>query len=266
MTVVALIGCGKMGGALLRGWLAAGTVSHVDILEPYGGPRVPKVAVFTDAASFMQGAKKPDIVVFAVKPQVMGDVCAALKPFVPPAALVVSIAAGRTIASFEAIFGPHQPVVRVMPNTPAAVGKGISAAVANGNVLTGQRDTAHALLAAIGAVEWVADENLMDAVTALSGSGPAYVFHLIETLAAAGTKAGLPAPLAMNLARQTVIGSAALAEADADVSAAQLRENVTSPGGTTAAALEILMNGDLQKIYDEAIAAATKRGRELASG
>ena len=262
--VISLIGCGKMGGAMLRGWLAAGTVSHVDVLEPSGHTRAPQTEIFTDLASFIAGARKPDIIVLAVKPQVMNDVCAALKPFVPAHALILSIAAGKTIASFENIFGTTQPVVRVMPNTPAAIGKGISVAVANKHVTPAQRETAHALLAAAGLTEWVDDESLMNAVTAVSGSGPAYVFHLIETLAAAGEKAGLSPTLSMKLARQTIIGSAALAETDADIPAAKLRENVTSPGGTTAAALEVLMNGELQSIYDEAINAATKRGKELA--
>jgi pyrroline-5-carboxylate reductase len=265
MTTVALIGCGKMGGAMLRGWLAAGTVDHVDILEPSGHARAPKTEIFTDLASFMRGARKPDIVILAVKPQIMGEVCAALKAFVPPAALVLSIAAGKTIASFENIFGASQPVVRVMPNTPAAIGKGIGVAVANKHVTPPQRTAAHGLLSATGMIEWIDDESLMNAVTAVSGSGPAYVFHLIETLAAAGERAGLSPDLSMKLARQTVIGSAALAETDSTVPVAKLRENVTSPGGTTAAALEILMNGDLQKIYDRAIGAATQRGKELAA-
>ena len=262
--VISLIGCGKMGGAMLRGWLAAGTVSHVDVLEPSGHTRAPQTEIFTDLASFTAGARKPDAVILAVKPQVMADVCAALKPFVPPHALILSIAAGKTIASFESIFGASQPVIRVMPNTPAAIGKGISVAVANKHVTTAQRDTAHALLAAAGVTEWIDDESLMNAVTAVSGSGPAYVFHLIETLATAGERAGLSPALSMKLARQTIIGSAALAETDADVPASQLRQNVTSPGGTTAAALEVLMNGELQKIYDRAIAAATERGKDLA--
>lgn len=262
--VVTLIGCGKMGGAMLRGWLAAGTVSHVDILEPYGYPRQEKAAIYTDAQSLIDNAREPAFVILAVKPQVMDDVCRALKDFIPPHAVVLSIAAGKTIAGFEQIFGEGQPVVRVMPNTPAAIGKGIGAAVANKNVTPVQRVLAHDLLAAVSQIEWLPDETLMDAVTALSGSGPAYIFHLIETLAAAGEKTGLPADLAMKLARQTVIGSAALAEAEPETPASTLRQNVTSPGGTTEAALKILMNGDLQNIYDTALAAAVKRGIELA--
>lgn len=262
--VISLIGCGKMGGAMLRGWLSSGDVAHVDILEPYGFARAPKTEIFTDTAAFIKGAHKPDIIVLAVKPQMMAEVCAALKGFAPPHALILSIAAGKTIASFETIFGATQPVVRVMPNTPAAIGKGISVAVANKHVTPAQRETAHALLTAIGMTEWIDDEGLMNAVTAVSGSGPAYVFHLIETLATAGERAGLSPSLSIKLARQTVIGSAALAEADSDLPASKLRENVTSPGGTTAAALEVLMNGELQKIYDRAIGAATERGKELA--
>ena len=262
--IISLIGCGKMGGAMLRGWLAADNVTHVDILEPYGHARLPKTEIFTDTAAFIKDARKPDIIVLAVKPQMMAEVCTALKNFTPPHALILSIAAGKTIASFETIFGASQPVIRVMPNTPAAIGKGISVAVANKHVTPAQRETAHALLTAIGMTEWIDDEALMNAVTAVSGSGPAYVFHLIEVLATAGERAGLSPALSMKLARQTVIGSAALAETDTDLPASKLRENVTSPGGTTAAALEVLMNGDLQKIYDRAIGAATQRGRELA--
>ncbi|MBU0859657.1 MAG: pyrroline-5-carboxylate reductase [Alphaproteobacteria bacterium] len=253
-----------MGGAMLRGWLDSGTVTHVDILEPYGYPRAPGLAVFTDAQALINNARTPAAVILAVKPQVMNDVCAALKSFIPRDALVLSIAAGKTIASFEQTFGTTQPIVRVMPNTPAAIGKGISAAIANKNVTAAQRTLADQLLSAVSIVEWLDDESLMDAVTALSGSGPAYIFHLIETLAASGETIGLSPELSMKLARQTVIGSAALAEADADIPAATLRENVTSPGGTTAAALEVLMNGELQKIYNKALAAAVKRGKELA--
>lgn len=263
---IALIGCGKMGGAMLRAWIDTGIAAHTDVLEPHGLPSglsSPAITLHPDAASFGRAARKPDVVVLAVKPQSMDEACAAIKPAVPAQALVLSIAAGKTIASFENIFGAAQPVVRVMPNTPAAIGKGISAAVANAHVSAAQRTLATRLMEANGKVEWLHDEKLMNAVTALSGSGPAYIFHLIETLAAAGEKIGLPPALAMTLARQTVIGSAALAEASPDTPASQLRENVTSPGGTTAAALNVLMNGELQEIYNHALTAAVQRGREL---
>jgi pyrroline-5-carboxylate reductase len=268
---IALIGCGKMGGAMLRGWIDARTAGHIDVLEPHGLPLslsalTPEpVTVHGSAAIFLRNANKhPDVVVLAVKPQIMDEVCAAIAPGIPKQALVLSIAAGKPVAAYERAFGADQPVVRVMPNTPAAIGKGMSVAVANAHVSAEQRALAHELLSAVGKVEWVRDETMMDAVTALSGSGPAYIFLLIETLAKAGEKAGLPPDMAMTLARQTVIGSAALAESDAQTPAATLRENVTSPGGTTAAALEVLMNGELQDIYNRAISAAVKRGQELA--
>jgi pyrroline-5-carboxylate reductase len=176
---------------------------------------------------------------------------------------VLSIAAGRRIASFEKYL-PGGAVVRAMPNTPAAIGRGITAAVANRNVTPVQRALADDLLSAVGKVVWVDDESLLDAITAVSGSGPAYVFLLAECLAEAGRAAGLDARLAEELARATVSGSAALLEAS-DLSAAELRRNVTSPGGTTAAALEILGGEDgMQKLMTAAVAAATKRGRDLA--
>lgn len=268
---IALIGCGKMGSAMLRGWVDARTAGKIDVLEPHGlplalSPLTPEpVTVHSSAASYIRsGNRKPDVIVLAVKPQVMDEVCNSIAPMVPPRALILSIAAGKPIASYERLFGELQPVVRVMPNTPAAVGKGMSVAIANARVSAEQKDLAQELMTAVGKFEWVRDEKLMDAVTAVSGSGPAYVFYMIEALAESGKKAGLPADLAMTLARQTVIGSAALAAHEEKMPAATLRENVTSPGGTTAAALEILMNGDLQKIYDRAIDAAVQRGRDLA--
>lgn len=248
---------------MLQGWLESGTVTHVDILEPSGYKRAPQTAIFTDVQSLIDNALTPDIIILAVKPQIMDEVCRALKNFVPAHAVILSIAAGKTITNFETIFGTNQPIIRVMPNTPAAIGKGIGAAVANKNVSPQQKEMAHNLLAAVSQIEWLPDETLMNAVTALSGSGPAYIFHLIETLATAGEQIGLPPNLAMTLARQTVIGSAALAEAEPEIPAATLRQNVTSPGGTTEAALKILMNGDLQKIYNTALTAALKRGEEL---
>lgn len=204
-----------------------------------------------------------DIFILAVKPQIMNEVCQTLKDKISKETLVLSIAAGQKIRNFERHFGPDQPVIRVMPNTPAAIGQGISVAVANGNVSSEQREIASTLLNSIGFVEWVENESLMDAVTALSGSGPAYVFHLIEAMAKAGVETGLSPNFAMKLARQTVIGSAALAAAEADTTAEQLRKNVTSPGGTTAAALDILMNGEMQDVFNRALAAATARSKEL---
>ena len=186
----------------------------------------------------------------------------ALKAFVGTSTLVVSIMAGTPIAALEAICGGS--VVRAMPNTPAAIGRGITVAVAASNVSAAQRAVADALLRATGSVEWVDDENLMDAVTAVSGSGPAYIFLLAEELARAGVEAGLPAELATKLARETVAGSGELLHRS-DLSSATLRKNVTSPGGTTAAALEVLMGADgMQQLMIRAVAAATQRSKELA--
>ncbi|QQG35725.1 MAG: pyrroline-5-carboxylate reductase [Micavibrio aeruginosavorus] len=266
---IALIGCGKMGSALLRGWISDGTACHIYLLDPGGLPAefedyTPEKITFFDKPELFAGAyPKADIFVVAVKPQIMDPVCAAIKKAVPPEALLVSIAAGQTIASFENRFYNRQPIVRSMPNTPAAIGKGITVACSNQYTTPTHKEMANRLLTAVGLVEWVDDENLMDAATAVSGSGPAYIFLLIETLAKAGVKAGLNSALAMKLARQTVIGSAALAAAD-HLPADKLRQNVTSPGGTTAAALDVLMSDDgLQSLFDKAIAAATARSRAL---
>ncbi len=261
---IALIGCGKMGQALLRGWLNAGIkASHIVVVEPSGVKNMPgKIPVLKKPGRKL---KTCDIIVLAVKPQVMDDVCKSLKPFVAPGALVLSIAAGRSIKSLEKIFGRNQAVVRAMPNLPAAIGLGMTAAVANKNAAETQKKAAHKLLSSVGRVEWIKDEKLIDAVTAVSGSGPAYVFLLIEILARAAERAGLGKALSMTLARQTVAGSAALAHLDSKTDAATLRKNVTSPGGTTEAALEILMDGKMQRIFDRAVAKAKKRGRELSS-
>ena len=178
-------------------------------------------------------------------------------------ALILSIAAGQSLAALESFFAAGQPVVRSMPNTPAAIGKGVSAAITNRHVSDKQKAMASRLLEASGTVSWIADESLMDAITALSGSGPAYVFYLIEALAKAGETIGLDPQLSMSLARQTVIGSAALAEDSCDIPAEILRKNVTSPGGTTEAALKILMDGEFQALLNEALKAAKDRGIEL---
>jgi pyrroline-5-carboxylate reductase len=204
------------------------------------------------------------VVVLAVKPQVAPDVMPKITPFVDANTLVVSIMAGRTLSFLAAALPAKTAIVRAMPNTPAAIGRGISVAVPNAHVASAQREMAQGLLSAVGAVEWIADENQMDAVTAVSGSGPAYVFLLAESLARAGVAAGLSPELAMKLARETVSGSGELLHRS-DLDAATLRQNVTSPGGTTAAALGVLMASDgLDPLMEKAIAAATKRGRELA--
>jgi pyrroline-5-carboxylate reductase len=194
----------------------------------------------------------------------MAEVVAAYRRFVGPQTLFLSIAAGKTLGFFGRVLGPEAALVRAMPNTPAAIGRGIAVACANPVATPAQRALAERLLAAVGEVGWVEDERLIDAVTALSGSGPAYVFLLIECLAKAGVAAGLPAAFAARLARATVAGAGELAQRSGE-SAAQLRENVTSPGGTTRAALDVLMAPDgLEPLLTRAVLAAAKRSRELA--
>lgn len=259
---IALVGCGKMGGAMLRGWLDAG-IHHVDILEPGDLPAdlTGHAVTHHKEASTLNAAW--DMIVLAVKPQVMPAVCASIAATLPATTPVLSIAAGQKIAAFQTYFAANQPVIRAMPNTPAAVGKAVSVACPSAQITPEQRNMADILLRSIGRVAWVEDEAAMDAVTAVSGSGPAYVFYLMEALRDAGIAAGLTPDLAATLARQTVIGSAALAEEADTTPAAMLRQNVTSPGGTTEAALKILMDGRLQTILNEAVEAAAKRSREL---
>jgi pyrroline-5-carboxylate reductase len=263
-----LIGCGKMGGAMLRGWLQRGIrADAVTVVEPnrevLADLAGQGVRLFADSTGLPAGLT-PDVVVLAVKPQMMDAVVSAQARFVRPETVFLSIAAGRTIGYFEEKLGAAAAIVRSMPNTPAAVGRGITVACANRNVTADQRQRCEDLLAAVGEVAWVADEALLDAVTAVSGGGPAYVFLLIECLAEAGVAAGLPADLAMRLARATVAGAGELARLSREP-AATLRQNVTSPGGTTLEALKILMAEDgLQPLLTKAIAAATRRSRELA--
>jgi len=262
-----LVGCGQMGSAMLRGWLASGASARFTVVEPAGLPAAfagnAAISIQTKAEE-VPGDPAPDAVVFAVKPQIIDDVLPAYRRWVRPQTLFLSIAAGKTIAGLSRHLG-DAAIVRVMPNTPAAIGRAISVACANPRVSPEQKRLAEALLTAIGESVWVEDEALLDPVTAVSGSGPAYVFLLIETLAAAGEKAGLPPELALRLARDTVAGAGELARRSSD-SPGKLRENVTSPGGTTRAALDVLMapNG-MARLLDEAVAAATVRSRELAS-
>jgi pyrroline-5-carboxylate reductase len=265
-THITLVGCGKMGQALLEGWLNGPINAKFTIIDPntaQNQENTPKTSYFSNVSEAKSALNSTKIVILAVKPQIMSNICAELKSHIAPDAAIISIAAGQTIANFESYFFPNQPIVRTMPNTPAAIGKGMSVAIANKHVRAGHKETAEALLTCAGKVEWIQDENLLDAVTAISGSGPAYIFHLIEILAQSGEKAGLSPSLATTLARQTVIGAAALAESTPEMDATTLRENVTSPGGTTAAALEILMNGEWQDIFDRAINAAKQRGIAL---
>jgi pyrroline-5-carboxylate reductase len=261
---IALAGAGKMGGAMLAGWLARGLdARRVAVIEPHPSPEI--AALVKTGIRLNPSPKGLGLVatlVIAVKPQTFGEAGAMLKPFAAPDTLVISIMAGTTIASIEAACGGR--VVRAMPNTPAAIGRGITVAVPAKSVSGAQRTMADALLRATGSVEWVEDESLMDAVTAVSGSGPAYVFLLAEELARAGIEAGLPAELATRLARETVAGSGELLHRS-DIAVSTLRQNVTSPGGTTAAALQVLMEPQgMQSLLTRAVAAATKRSKELA--
>ena len=259
-----LVGAGKMGSAMLDGWLARGlNPKKLVVIEPQPGRPVQALKRRGLTLNPKGKAATARAIVIAVKPQTAPDALPPLVPYVGKSTLVLSIIAGRTIGFLQKTL-PGAAIVRAMPNTPAAIGRGISVAVANPKVSARQRKLAGDLLAAIGKVEWVSDEALMDAVTALSGSGPAYVFLLAEAMTKAGIAAGLPAELAARLARETVAGSGELLHRS-PLDAAVLRQNVTSPGGTTAAALEVLMARDgFDALLTKAIAAATRRSRELA--
>ncbi len=263
-----LVGCGKMGGAMLSGWLERGAeAGDITVIEPH--PDAAEAARRAHGVRVLEAPAHaaddpPAVVVFAVKPQTLPDMAPAYAPVAAAGAVTLSIAAGRPIGFFEAALGGEAAIVRSMPNTPAAVGRGITAACANARVGADQRALCQRLLSAIGEVVWVEDEGLIDAVTAVSGSGPAYVFLLIECMTEAGIAEGLPPDIAARLARATVAGSGELARLS-DEDAAQLRINVTSPGGTTEAALGVLMADDgMAALMKRAIAAAARRSRELA--
>lgn len=256
-----LLGCGKMGSAMLAGWLKGGLpATGVWVLDPHPSDWLTAQGVHQNEGL----PPAPAIVLIAVKPQMMAEALPSLKALGGGGTLFVSVAAGTTIATYETVLGAGTPIVRAMPNTPAAIGKGITAICGNAQATEAHLALAEALLRAVGQVVRLDGEHQMDAVTAVSGSGPAYVFHLIETLAAAGAAEGLPADLAMQLAKATVAGAGALAEAAGD-DPGQLRVNVTSPGGTTAAALKVLMDEErgFPPLLKEAVHAAAERGREL---
>lgn len=261
-----LVGAGKMGGAMLEGWLAAGLAPPSSIvIEP--GPS----AVLRDLAGRgrvrlnppMQGEPPPEVFVLGIKPQSLEEAAPALRHLVGSGTVLVSILAGKTVANLARAFPKAGAIVRAMPNLPASIGRGATGAYANPATSARQRAVASRLLGANGAVEWVEEEEAIDTVTALSGSGPAYLFHLVEAMTEAGAAAGLPADLAARLAKATVIGSAALLD-ESGLPPAELRRNVTSPGGTTAAALEILLAPDgLSPLMQRAVAAAKRRASEL---
>ncbi|MDH5722363.1 MAG: pyrroline-5-carboxylate reductase [Alphaproteobacteria bacterium] len=264
---ITLVGCGKMGGALLRGWVDSHMIESAIVIDPHQASDL-----FSDnkAIEFLNTPPKSydkgsDLLIIAVKPQILHESGKEIAKTLPISVPILSIAAGQNLTSLGNIFGSSRPIIRTMPNTPASIGKGMSVCVSNANTSSAQKQLAQMLLETSGKVEWIEEESLMDAVTALSGSGPAYVFYLIEMLEKSGIELGLPPEMARILSRQTVIGSAALAEHDPDIPASVLRENVTSPGGTTEAALRVLMDGRAQNILTEALIAAKQRSKDLNS-
>lgn len=263
---IVLIGAGNMGGAMALGWVRSGIAGGSIIAADPNPPEAMKARLGEAGVTFAAGAiegTKAGVIFVAVKPQVMDKVLPAYRSMIGAETVVVSIAAGKTLAFLEDHLDAA-PMVRAMPNTPAMIGRGVTGAFANDRVSDAQRALVHDLLKVSGPVEWVESEDLIDAVTAVSGSGPAYVFHLVECMAEAGRKLGLPADLAMRLARATVSGAGELLH-QSPGEAAELRRNVTSPGGTTAAALDILMaDNGMQPLFDTAIKAARDRARELA--
>lgn len=264
---ITLVGAGKMGSAMLSGWLTMGLPgSAITILEP--APHADLVGTCTKhgiALNPPASAWKPaEVLILAIKPQMLDAAAAGLAPLVGANTLIISILAGKRITDLAARLTGTSAIVRAMPNTPAAIGRGITGVAASASVSAHQRAMTDALLGAVGAVEWLDSEALIDAVTAVSGSGPAYIFYLTEALAKAGEAAGLPADLAARLARATVEGSGELMRLSPDLQPSKLRENVTSPGGTTAAALSVLMADDgLSPLMRDAVAAALRRAGEL---
>jgi pyrroline-5-carboxylate reductase len=264
---ITLVGAGKMGSAMLSGWLSMGlSGSAVTILEPAPHPDLEALCTKHGIAlNPPASAWKPaEVLILAIKPQMLESAAPSLAPLTNAGTLVISILAGKRIADLAARLPGAGAIVRAMPNTPAAIGRGITGVAASPTVTARQRAMTDALLGAVGAVEWLDSEALIDAVTAVSGSGPAYVFYLAEALAKAGEAAGLPADLAARLARATVEGSGELMRLSPDLTPSKLRENVTSPGGTTAAALSVLMADDgLSPLMREAVLAALRRAGEL---
>jgi pyrroline-5-carboxylate reductase len=262
---ILLLGAGKMGAAMLRGWLASGVdPARLIVEEPHPSDELETLHREHGFLLNDDGQRRASAIVVAVKPQVMDTVLPGLAPRVGADTVVISIAAGRTLAGIERHFAPGAAIVRAMPNTPAAVGRGVTGAIANAAVTGAQTALCNELLGAVGEVVWLGDEGLMDALTAISGSGPAYVFHMTECLAAAGEALGLPQDAAAKLARATVEGAGELLHRSPDTPA-RLRENVTSPQGVTAAALAVLMaEPGLRDLMTRAAAAAAKRSQELA--
>lgn len=265
MNPILLIGAGRMGAALARGWIRQGRGRDLTVIEPKPDSGLVKLLKKAGARvnPAMDKIGVPKAVILAVKPQMLEGVAREAAKLAAPKAVFISIAAGVALRRLGEWLG-DRAIVRSMPNLPAAIGDGITVAAANDHVTAAQKKLAGALLSAAGALEWLSDETPIDAVTAVSGSGPAYVFLLVEALAAAGQKAGLKADLALRLARETVIGAGALLRTWPDKSADTLRRDVTSPGGTTEAALKVLMaTRGLEPLLEKAVTAATKRAKQL---
>jgi pyrroline-5-carboxylate reductase len=260
---LALVGAGKMGSALLGGWLAAGVEpARIAVYELSPSPAL--LALAEEKGFALNGPRTPaEAVVLAVKPQALGATAAGIASLFGRDSFLLSILAGKTVRNLATRL-PVSAILRAMPNTPAAIGRGVTGVFANDATSADQRAKAQFLLSGVGAVEWVERESLIDAVTAISGSGPAYVFHLVEALAQAGAQLGLPADLALRLARATVEGSGELLHREPELSAETLRRNVTSPGGTTQAALDVLMAPEgLAALMARAAVAARKRAEDL---
>ncbi len=265
-TSLILVGAGKMGGSMLEGWLKVGMKpSGVTVIDPRPSEEMTRFCSDKGIALNPANPSSADVLVLAIKPQMLDDAAPALNTYLGPQTLIISILAGKTIGDLKGRLPAASAIVRAMPNLPASIGRGATGAAANAQVSEKQRLVANALLASNGIVEWLPSEDLIDAVTAVSGSGPAYVFHLVECLAEAGAAAGLPPELAQRLARATVTGAGELLF-QSELTPATLRQNVTSPGGTTAAALEVLMRDSdgLKSLMGEAVAAAKRRAEELA--
>ncbi len=262
---IILIGCGNMGSALLNAWYDLNLIQQAQILDP--SDQLSEIKQENDMFHVKQAADLDfndiDICILATKPQILDTVCQDIKPYCDGSFAVLSIAAGKTLSYFDKKLGKNLPIIRTMPNTPAMVQKGFTALIANKYALKQHLDCAQNLFQTCGTTYWLEDEAMMDNITAVSGSGPAYLFYTIEALSKAAIKNGMPHEIAYEAARQTIIGASALAESQMDKSSDKLRQNVTSKGGTTQAGLEVLMDGRFDEILNQTVAAAQKRSREL---
>lgn len=262
---IILIGCGNMGSALLNAWYDSSLIQKIQILDP--SDQLTGIIQQNNMFHVKQAAELDfngvDICILATKPQILNAVCQDIAPYCDGSFAVLSIVAGKTLSYFEKQLGATIPIIRTMPNTPAMIKKGFTALIGNHAMTDANQQCAQNLFEACGTTYWIDDESMMDNITALSGSGPAYLFYMIESLTKAAIDNGMPDEMAFEAARQTIIGASALAEAQIDVTPALLRQNVTSKGGTTQAGLDVLMDGRLDDILNETIAAAQKRSQEL---